>query len=65
MDNPTVTVRIDRKGKTTMNIEGIEGTSCATYTEALLRNAPSAEVVDHKRKDEYYIEVDAEAEVGT
>ena len=64
MENPQVTVRIDKSGKAIMNIEGIEGPSCAEYTAALLRNMPNGEVVEHKQKDEFYAEVEEDVEAG-
>lgn len=51
-----IKVRIDKKGKTHIEVDGAEGQECETLTNALVRALGTVE--DVQRKPEYYVELD-------
>lgn len=48
-----VTVTINPDGTTSIDVDGVTGTGCEKYTEAVIR-ALGGKKIDDKKKPEYY-----------
>ena len=57
-----VTVTVNRDGTVEVDVNGVQGSSCQNYTEAV-RKALGGEVIKDEKKPEFYLSNDNTAKV--